>query len=43
MGNSVRLAERIGAQLVVLEGCGHVPMEEAPQEFLDAVSGFLQA
>ena len=29
------------AQFVALEGCGHVPQEECPDAFLEAVNGFL--
>jgi pimeloyl-ACP methyl ester carboxylesterase len=40
---SVRLAGEIpGAELVVIPNCGHVPQEECPQAFLDAVRAFLQ-
>jgi pimeloyl-ACP methyl ester carboxylesterase len=39
---SVRLAEDIpGASLVVIPDCGHVPQEECPQAFLEAVGIFL--
>jgi pimeloyl-ACP methyl ester carboxylesterase len=39
---SIRLADELSqAQLAVLEGCGHVPHEECPQAFLEAVMGFL--
>jgi pimeloyl-ACP methyl ester carboxylesterase len=39
---SIRLAAEIpGAELVVIPNCGHVPQEECPAEFLDAVNGFL--
>jgi pimeloyl-ACP methyl ester carboxylesterase len=39
---SVRLAAEIpGAELVVIPRCGHVPHEERPAAFLDAVAGFL--
>ncbi len=39
---SVRLAAEIpGAQLVVIPNCGHVPQEECPAQFLDAVNSFL--
>ncbi len=42
----VRLAEEAAgemplARLIVLERCGHVPMEERPDEFLAAVAPFL--
>jgi pimeloyl-ACP methyl ester carboxylesterase len=40
--DSRRAAEEIpGAYLVELESCGHVPQEECPQAFLEAVSEFL--
>jgi pimeloyl-ACP methyl ester carboxylesterase len=39
---SVRLAEDIpGAELVIIPNCGHVPQEECPQAFLEAVENFL--
>lgn len=39
---SLRLAEEIaGAQLVVIPNCGHVPQEECPQPFLEAMQRFL--
>jgi pimeloyl-ACP methyl ester carboxylesterase len=39
---SVRLAGELpGAELVVIPNCGHVPQEECPQAFLDAVQRFL--
>lgn len=42
--DSVRAAGEIpGAQLVVIENCGHLPNEEKPQEFLTAVAAFLLA
>lgn len=31
-----------GAELVVIENCGHVPQEECPQAFLEAVLEFLE-
>lgn len=41
---SRRLATEIpDATLRVLEGCGHVPQEECPQAFVDAVAGWLEA
>lgn len=41
--NTVVAAEEIpGAELVVISNCGHVPQEECPQEFLEAVFGFLK-
>ncbi len=40
--DSVRLASEIpGAELVVLPACGHVPHEECPEAFLQAVESFL--
>ena len=41
-GNSRLLAERIPrAELVEMPGVGHMPHEEAPEAFLDAVTAFL--
>ncbi|MEJ5292830.1 MAG: alpha/beta hydrolase [Candidatus Methanosuratincola sp.] len=41
--NAIRLAEEIpGSRLVVIPDCGHIPHEETPQEFLDAVVAFLR-
>jgi pimeloyl-ACP methyl ester carboxylesterase len=38
---SIRLAGALpGAELVVLEDCGHVPHEECPEAFLEAMAGF---
>lgn len=40
---SLRLAEEIpSAGLSVLPGCGHLPHEECPQAFLDAVTAFIR-
>jgi pimeloyl-ACP methyl ester carboxylesterase len=40
--DSIRLAQEIpGAELVVIPSCGHVPHEECPSEFLEAVKEFL--
>ena len=40
--NSIQLAEDIpGAELVILENCGHLPQEECPQAFLTAVFNFI--
>jgi pimeloyl-ACP methyl ester carboxylesterase len=40
---SIRLADEIqGAELVVIPHCGHVPQEECPQAFLEAVDRFIQ-
>jgi pimeloyl-ACP methyl ester carboxylesterase len=42
--NSLRLAKDIpGAQLVVFKNCGHVPQEECPQDFLQAVEPYIQS
>lgn len=42
--NAARLAEDIlGSTLVVIPDCGHIPHEETPQEFLDAVIAFLKS
>lgn len=39
---SVRLADELpDAELVVISDCGHVPQEECPQPFLQAVADFL--
>jgi pimeloyl-ACP methyl ester carboxylesterase len=39
---SVRLSEEIdGARLVVFAACGHVPQEECPDQFLQAVQPFV--
>ncbi len=41
---SIQLAEDIpNAKLVVFEDCGHVPQEECPQQFLDAVIEFIDS
>jgi pimeloyl-ACP methyl ester carboxylesterase len=40
--NSIALAGKIpGAELIILENCGHVPQEECPQAFLNALNTFL--
>ena len=40
---SIRLGEALpNADLVVLEACGHVPQEECPEPWLDAVVTFLR-
>lgn len=40
--SSLRLAEEIpGSGLVVFENCGHVPQEECPAAFLEAVQPFI--
>lgn len=39
---SVRLSTELpNARLVVIPNCGHLPQEECPQEFLEAVTDFL--
>ena len=39
---SIRLADELpGAQLVVIPNAGHVPHEESPQAFMDAVTSFI--
>ncbi len=41
--NSLRLADDIpGAQLTVIDQCGHLPQEECPGEFLAAIHSFLE-
>ena len=41
--NSRRLARSIpGAQLAVVERCGHCPQEEVPELFADLVAAFLK-
>ena len=40
---SVQAAQEIpGSQLVILPACGHVPHEECPAAFMEAVAGFLE-
>lgn len=40
---SVQASKNIpGSQLVILPGCGHVPHEECPAAFMDAVVQFLE-
>ncbi len=40
---SIRLAGEIpGAQLAVIPECGHVPQEECPEPFLEAVTGWVR-
>ncbi len=42
--HSLRLAQEIpGARLVVIPDCGHLPQEEQPEAFLQAVSQFVEA
>jgi pimeloyl-ACP methyl ester carboxylesterase len=39
---SVRLAQELPrAELVVIPNCGHLPQEECPEAFLQAVEAFL--
>lgn len=41
--NSLRLAEDIpGAELLVIENCGHLPQEECPGDFISAIDDFLE-
>ncbi len=41
-GQSVRLADELpNAELVVIPDCGHIPHEECPEPFLQAVTDFL--
>jgi len=41
--SSIQLSKEIpGAKLVVFERCGHVPQEECPDQFLDALQGFME-
>jgi pimeloyl-ACP methyl ester carboxylesterase len=41
--NSVQLAGEIpGTDLVVIKDCGHVPQEECPNQFLDALQTFFE-
>ena len=43
VSNSRRLAAMLpGARLVVLPACGHIPQEEEPAAFADAVTAFLK-
>jgi pimeloyl-ACP methyl ester carboxylesterase len=40
--SSIRLAEQLpNAELVIIPNCGHLPQEECPQPFLEAVTNFL--
>jgi pimeloyl-ACP methyl ester carboxylesterase len=41
--SSIQLAGQIpGAELVVFDQCGHVPQEECPDQFMEAVLTFLK-
>jgi len=43
-GSTIEVAGRLpGAELIVLPACGHVPQEECPQAFMDAVTNFLES
>ncbi|HQA81171.1 MAG TPA: alpha/beta hydrolase [Methanoregulaceae archaeon] len=40
--SSIQLSKEIpGAELVILNACGHMPQEECPDQFMDALDGFL--
>jgi pimeloyl-ACP methyl ester carboxylesterase len=42
--SSIRLAGELpNARLVVIPNCGHVPHEECPQAFMQAVAEFLNS
>lgn len=42
MEQSMRLASQLpNAEFVILPNCGHIPQEECPQDFLNAVNTFL--
>jgi len=42
--DSIRLFEDIpGSTLAVIDACGHLPQEECPQQFMDAVNKFLKS
>lgn len=40
--NSIDLAQEFNLPLVVLPACGHVPQEECPELFMEAVNNFLE-
>lgn len=41
--SSIRLAEQLpNAELVIIPSCGHLPQEECPQPFLEAVTRFVE-
>ena len=43
LANSQRLAEDIpDAALVIFDQCGHLPQEECPEQFIQAVLDFIQ-
>ncbi|MBH79365.1 MAG: hypothetical protein CMQ49_02500 [Gammaproteobacteria bacterium] len=39
--DTVRLASEIGAPLIVLDACGHVPQEECPDQLMEALDAFV--
>ena len=41
LASSVAVAEVLGAELLVLEGCGHVPYVERPEPLFAALERFL--
>lgn len=41
--DSIRLARELpNAELLVIPNCGHIPQEECPEEFLEAVQAYLE-
>lgn len=41
--STIKIADQLpGAELVVLPECGHLPQEECPQAFMEAVTSFLE-
>ena len=40
--NSRALAKLLGAELKIVPACGHMPHEEAPEEFIDIVRDFIE-
>ncbi len=40
--NSRALAKLLGAELKIVPACGHMPHEEAPEEFIDIVRNFIE-
>ena len=42
LSNSVKLAKVLGADLAILDKCGHLPMEECPNEYMAVVESFIQ-
>jgi pimeloyl-ACP methyl ester carboxylesterase len=42
--NSRRLASALpGASMEVYDCCGHMPMEECPQRFVDSIAAFVES